>query len=397
MICLNPTGILGLKRTFTQKMNNGGEGTMKGIRKVVHVFTMMILIVGLVAACGKANTETTTGSAAQTPGASPAGGDKANALAGKKVALIMRQNLGTFSAQYVEGVKEQVTKLGGTVTVIPADGDLTKMASNLDAAVNQKFDGILLDHGTPDALQNGINKAVEKKIPIVAFDSNVKGPGIVALEQNDQKLAELTLEQLGKEAGGKGNIVKVWVAGFPPMESRQIAYKAFLDKNKDIKEIAAFGNAQNPALDTQAQMEAILKKYPNKGDITAVWAAWDEFAKGATRAIQQAGRTEIKVYGIDMSDEDLQLIQDANSSWVASAAVDPKDIGRIQVRYLYQKLHGDQTPEKVVLEPVFVSRDQLPKDKKVTTAELSQYVQGWGNSQQGYTDWLKEAEKQSGK
>ncbi|WP_372008446.1 sugar ABC transporter substrate-binding protein [Paenibacillus chitinolyticus] len=370
---------------------------MKGIRKVVHVFTMMILIVGLVAACGKTNTETTTGSAAQTPGASPAGGDKANALAGKKVALIMRQNLGTFSAQYVEGVKEQVTKLGGTVTVIPADGDLTKMASNLDAAVNQKFDGILLDHGTPDALQNGINKAVEKKIPIVAFDSNVKGPGIVALEQNDQKLAELTLEQLGKDAGGKGNIVKVWVAGFPPMESRQIAYKAFMDENKDIKEIAAFGNAQNPALDTQAQMEAILKKYPNKGDITAVWAAWDEFAKGATRAIQQAGRTEIKVYGIDMSDEDLQLIQDANSSWIASAAVDPKDIGRIQVRYLYQKLHGDQTPEKVVLEPVFVSRDQLPKDKKVTTAELSQYVQGWGNSQQGYTDWLKEAEKQSGK
>ncbi len=124
-------------------------------------------------------------------------------------------------------------------------------------------------------------------------------------------MAEQTLEQLAKDINGKGNIVKIWVAGFAPMERRQVAYQAFQAKYPDIKEVAAFGAAtQNTALDTQAQMEAILRKYPNKGDIAAVWASWDEFAKGAARAIQQAGRTEIKVYGIDMSDEDLQMIQD---------------------------------------------------------------------------------------
>jgi simple sugar transport system substrate-binding protein len=208
-------------------------------------------------------------------------------------------------------------------------------------------------------------------------------------------MAEQTLTQLSKDIGGKGTIVKIWVAGFAPMERRQIAYKAFIDSNKDIKEIATFGAATaNTALDTQAQMEAILKKYPKKGDITAVWAAWDEFAKGATRAIQQAGRTEIKVYGIDLSDEDLQMIQDPKSPWVASAAVDPKDIGRVQVRFLYQKLHGDQTPATVVLDPIFVSRDQLPATQ-VSTADLSKHVKGWGGSEQGYTDWLKQLESQS--
>ncbi|SDD61940.1 simple sugar transport system substrate-binding protein [Paenibacillus sp. UNCCL117] len=322
------------------------------------------------------------------------GGEAAanNPLAGKKIALIMQINLGTFSAQYIEGVKEQVQKLGGTVTVNPAEGDLAKMASNLDAAINQKVDGILIDHGTAEALEAGVKRALEKKIPVVAFDADLKVPGVTVLEQGDQKMAEQTLEQLAKDIGGKGNIVKIWVAGFAPMERRQIAYKAFQAKYPDIKEVAAFGAAtQNTALDTQAQMEAILKKYPNKGDITAVWAAWDEFAKGAARAIQQAGRTEIKIYGIDMSDEDLQMIQDTKTSWVASAAVDPKDIGRIQVRYLYQKMHGDETPEKVVLEPVFVSRDQLPKEQ-ISTADLSKHVKGWGGSEQGYTDWMKKAE-----
>ncbi|HBI04662.1 MAG TPA: LacI family transcriptional regulator, partial [Paenibacillaceae bacterium] len=97
----------------------------------------------------------------------PAGTTKQGDLSGKRIALIMQLNLGTFSAQYIAGVKEQVEKFGGKVTVLASDGDLGKMAANLDAAVNQHFDGILIDHGTPEALQNGIQKAVDKKIPVV--------------------------------------------------------------------------------------------------------------------------------------------------------------------------------------------------------------------------------------
>jgi simple sugar transport system substrate-binding protein len=367
-------------------------------KKLSFALLSIALAGSLLAACGK--TEPAASSSADKAASNASGGQAAagSSLAGKKIALITQLNIGTFSAQYIDGVKEQAEKLGGKLTVFNSENDLAKMSSNLDAAVNQKFDGILIDHGTAEALEAGVKKALDKKIPVVAFDATLQVPGVTSLEQGDQKMAEMTLEQLAKDAGGKGNIVKIWVAGFAPMERRQIAYKAFQDKYKDIKEVAAFGAAtNNTALDTQAQMEAILKKYPNKGDITAVWASWDEFAKGATRAIQQAGRTDIKVYGIDMSDEDLQMIQDQKSPWVASAAVDPKDIGRIQVRYLYQKLHGDQTPDTVVLDPVFVSRENLPKDKQVSTAQLADYVKGWGGSQQGYTDWMKELEKTAAK
>lgn len=318
----------------------------------------------------------------------------AHPLANKKIALIMQQNLGAFSAQYIEGVKEQVASFGGTTTVFTSEGDLAKMASNIDAAVNQGFDGILIDHGTKEALNQGVEKAIENEIPVVAFDAGVEVKGVPVLEQGDQKMAEMTLNKLKEDSNGKANIVKIWVAGFAPMERRQIAYKEFLTDNPDIKEVAAFGAAtQNTALDTQAQMEAILKQYPNEGDITAVWAAWDEFAKGAVRAIEQAGRTDIKVYSIDMSDEDLQMMQKEKSPWVASAAVDPTDIGRIQVRYLYQKINGESPSDQVVLEPVFVDTEKLP-NTTVTTNELHEYIKGWGASDQGYTDALKELENQ---
>lgn len=313
------------------------------------------------------------------PGTQSNGADAGTSAKAKRIALVMRQNVGTFSAQYIGGVKAEVEKNGGELTVFNADGDLAKMASNLDAAVNQHFDGILIDHGTAEALQQGADKAVKQNIPLVLFDTDIKLPGVPVVEQDDQKLAELSLEKLAEDNGKKGNIVKIWVAGFAPMEKRQITYDAFLKKYPDIKEIAAFGTASNnTALDTQSQMEAILKKYPNKGDITAVWASWDEFAKGATRAIQQAGRTEIKVYGIDLSDEDLQLLQDQSASWVATAAVDPSNIGYIQAQTVFKKINGEQVPDSVKLNPVLVKRDDLPKDKKVTMADLSQYVKEWG-------------------
>lgn len=375
------------------------------------LFSGIALIVALVlvlAACGnkEENNAGSSAPASETPSATASASassepsesaSSAEALKGKKIALVMRFNTGTFSAQYVDGVKKQVAKYGGEVTVLASENDLAKMAANLDSAVNQKFDGILVDHGDAAALTNGLNNAKAAGIPIVAFDSGLQAfEGITNLAQNDQQLAEFTLEKLAEEAGGKGNIVKVWVAGFPPMESRQISYKAFMEKYPDIKEIAAFGDASNPQLDTQNKLEAVLKQHPNKGDITAVWASWDEFAKGAANAIKQAGRDEIKVYGIDLSDEDLKMIQDPTSPWVASAAVDPTSIGTVQVRYLYQKFNGDTTDPVVQLEPVFVHRDALPKDKVITTAELSQYVEGWGSSELGNTEYLKELETSVG-
>jgi simple sugar transport system substrate-binding protein len=372
-------------------------------KQTAVVLSLMLALVLVLAACGKKEDNTASNSpSASAPASASASGNAAaadvEALKGKRIALIMRFNTGTFSAQYVDGVKKQAAKFGGEVTVLASDNDLNKMTANLDSAVNQKFDGILIDHGDPGALTAGVNKALAAGIPVVAFDSALNGiEGVTNLAQNDQKLAEQTLEQLATEAGGKGNIVKVWVAGFPPMESRQISYKKFQAKYPDIKEIAAFGDASNPQLDTQNKLEAVLKQYPKKGDITAIWAAWDEFAKGAANAVKQAGRDEIKIYGIDLSDEDLKMIQDPASPWIASAAVDPSSIGTVQVRYLYQKLHGDKTDAAVELEPIFVHRDMLPKDKAVTTADLAQYVEGWGQSDAGNTDYLKALEQASGK
>jgi len=311
-----------------------------------------------------------------------------------KIAAIMQMSIGTFSSQYISGLQEQVEKFGGGIQVYNADNDLSKMASYVETAITQNVDAILLDHGRADALQAPVEKAVAKGIPVVAFDSDLNIPGVTVIDQDDYSLAWKTLKTLAEDINGEGEIVTIWVGGFTPMERRHVIYEAFKKRYPNIKEVAKFGTAStNTALDTQAQMEAILKKYPNKGDIDAVFATWDEFAKGATRAIQQAGRSEIKVYSIDLSDEDLQMIQQANSPWVATTATDPAEVGRVQVRFAYQKIAGEKTPNIYSLEPHLVKRADLPNEQ-VSMNELNNYIQGWGQSNVAYSPWMKTLEKQ---
>lgn len=356
------------------------------MKKFYSFLVLALLTVVLVACQPKDESADVKDAAADTEA------NEDHALAGKKVALIMQSNLGTFSAQYIAGVEEQVKAFGGEVTVFTAEGDLAKMASNVDAAINQKFDAILIDHGTGEALNDGVTRAKDAGIAVVAFDATVEVEGVPVIEQGDQNMAKMTLEKLAADFNGEANIVRIWVAGFAPMERRKEAYDAFIAENPGIKEVATFGSVTaNTALDTQTQMEAILKQYPNEGDIDAIWAPFNEFAKGAVRALEQAGRTDIKVYGIDMSDEDLQIMQTENSPWVASAAVDPTDIGRVQVRYAYQLINGDAVDSVIRLEPVFVDQASLPEET-ITTNDLSEYISGWGASEQGYTATLKELE-----
>jgi len=310
-----------------------------------------------------------------------------------KIAVVMQMSIGTFSSQYISGVKEQVEKFGGEVQIYNAENDLSKMATYIETAINQKVDAILIDHGRADAIETPVKKAVEQGIAVVAFDNDLNVDGVTVIDQDDYSLAWKTLKTLAEDLNGEGEIVTIWVAGYTPMERRHVIYEAFKKRYPNIKEVAKFGTASaNTALDTQAQMEAILKKYPNKGDIDAVFATWDEFAKGATRAIQQAGRDEIKVYGIDLSNEDLEMIQQPNSPWVATTATDPAEVGKVQVRFAYQKLASEETPSIYSLEPHLVKRSMLP-DSTITMDELNQYITDWGQSTVATSPWMKALEE----
>lgn len=310
-----------------------------------------------------------------------------------KIALVMQLTAGSFYTTQIKGVQEQVKAFGGEVKIYDSQNDLAKMAANIELAVNEKVDGILISHGRADALEPSVKRALEANIPVVAFDSDLNLPGVTVLDQDDYLLAWKILRKIGEDLRGEGEIATIWVAGYAPMEKRQVIIEAAQKRFPNIKEIARFGNAtNNTALDTQAQVEALLTQYPNPGEIDAIFGTWNEFTRGALRALEQKGRTDIKVYGIDLTDEDLPLMQKEGSPWVAAAATDPAEVGRVQVRLLYQKIGGEDVSDVVFMEPVLVKKEDLPQEP-MKLDDLGKYVPGWGKTNIGWVPWMEQLAK----
>lgn len=314
---------------------------------------------------------------------------------GKQVKIKVIRKIGgdDHTAQFLAGAKQEGEAMGFTVDVYTANGDTAKFHDTIAQTLNEGYDGVIISHGDDEATYEDVKKLVDAGIPVVAFDSIDKLTeisGVTLTSQDDQALAKLALDKLVEEFDGEANIVYLWVDGFPPMVKRNSIYQDILNENQGIKELERFGVAtSDTSVQTQNAVSAMLNKYP-KGEIDAIFATWDAFAIGATRALSEAGRTEIKIYGIDVSNADLQLMQQEGSPWKYTAAVDPKLIGAVNMRILAKKLAGEDTPSTYALEAALISQEELQKSSDPVNMEsLANIIPGWGQSDAFEEDWMK--------
>ncbi|WP_017754446.1 sugar ABC transporter substrate-binding protein [Calidifontibacillus oryziterrae] len=311
---------------------------------------------------------------------------------GAKIKVIRKIGGDDHTAQFLAGAKEEGESLGFTVDIFTANGDTAKFHDAIAQAMQQDYDGVILSHGDDAATADDVSKLRDKGIEVVAFDSVselTEIEGVTLTSQDDEALAVQALDQLIKDTNGKANIAYLWVDGFPPMVRRNNVYQEVLSANPGIKELERFGvAAADTSVQTQNAVAAMLNKY-KKGELDAIFATWDAFAIGAARAIKEAGRNEIKIYGIDVSNADLQLIQEEGSPWVSTSAVDPKLIGAVNMRILAKKLAGEETPPTYDLEASLITQDLVQSSQEpVNMANLANIIPGWGQSEAFNEEWM---------
>lgn len=298
------------------------------------------------------------------------------------------------TAQFLAGAKQEGEALGFNVDTFSAVGNTAKFLDAIDQAANEDLDAVILSHGDDPATVEAAKKLRDKGIEVVAFDSTgdlAEIGGVTLTAQKDEALAQYALDELVKVHGPEANIVYLWVDGFPPMVRRNAVYQEVLKNNPGIKEIDRYGVANdNTSVDTQNAVAAMLTQYP-KGELDAIFATWDAFAIGAARALIEAGRTEVKIYGIDVSNADLQIMQEPDSPWAATAAVDPKLIGAVNIRIAAKKLAGEDTPDNFDLDAALITQEALAKsDEAVNMTTLADIIPGWGSSDAFEEAWMKD-------
>ncbi|PKH23662.1 sugar ABC transporter substrate-binding protein [Enterobacterales bacterium CwR94] len=308
-----------------------------------------------------------------------------------RVAVIRNLGSDDNTTQFVAGAIQQGKKLGFEVKTFLSQGDDARFQDLVSQAISQKYDAIILSHGKAPYAEGLVKRIVDSGIKVSVFDTPVSQPlpGVTVTAQDDASLAALSMGQLIKDFNGNAKIVKLWVAGFPPMERRQVVYEKLLKENPGIKQLESIGAVSTDVQgDTANKVGAILAKYP-KGQIDAIWGAWDAFSQGAYKALQENGRTEIKLYSIDVSNQDIQLMREKNSPWQQTVAVDPKLIGATNMRLVALKLAGEATPESYQFKAASLSQAQLNgQQDAVNMGNLNKIVPGWGESTDFVAPWF---------
>ena len=103
----------------------------------------------------------------------------------------------------------------------------------------------------------------------------------------------------------------------------------------------------------------------------AIFAPYDEITKGTVQAvIQNNMQSKVKVYGIDISNADLQVMTAADSPWVATSATDPAAVGAGVVRTLALQLAGQLNATTEQFPAVTITQKFLSDNSVTNVSEL---------------------------
>lgn len=269
------------------------------------------------------------------------------------------------------GQVEEIERLGGEAIALDAGRNDQTQISQIQTLIAQKPDAIIEQLGNIDVLDPWLKKIKDADIPLFTVDTATPHAINNTTSNNYNIGAELAL-QMVTDMGGKGKILVF--NGFYSVPVCKIRYdqmKYVLESfpNMEVIEPELRDVIPNTVQSAYSDVTDMLTKHGADSGVKGVWACWDVPMIGATQAIEAAGRTEVKTYGVDGSPEYVEMVADPKSPAAAVAAQQPYEIGRSAVHNVARYLSGQEVSPFTFVPAVLINKanasdlagDFLPK------------------------------------
>ncbi len=281
-----------------------------------------------------------------------------SASAPKTIAIVTPYMANATTKLVIDKFQEYGTAKGWNVTVTDTNADFNLLVSQIENAVTQKADAIVLGMGDPAQMTKGLDAAKAANIPVFGLDAGVADGVALNITSDNAQLGQISAKALAEAMGGKGNVIMFTHDPHPGVNARAKAAAAEFATYPDIKVIESKHIEVPGPLDfARSLMQDLLTSYANDGDINGVWAGWDEPAMGATQAIEAAGRTGIQVVGIDGTDfARAEILK--GGPFIASVAQDFDGMAKQLVEIVAAQLDG-KAPESdlVTIGGVLITKE----------------------------------------
>lgn len=259
---------------------------------------------------------------------------------------------------YSAGVKAGADEAGIEVIIVDQKSDQNAQVSGSLDLINQGISGLIVTPVQPSALPSTIDAAHDAKIPVVIADIGTAGDYDGYILSNNYNGGELAAQHVIAELGDKPGPHKVGVielhAGSVVGEERVAGFVDTISAN-DAFEIVSSLDGNDTVDGGFAAAQDMLSANP---DLAVIYAANDDSAIGAQRAMETAGKSVADGFfliGFDGSDGAQDLIEQGLMS--ATVAQDPFGQGKRAVETVLALLEGndpgyDDAAAKTVFFPV---------------------------------------------
>jgi len=359
-----------------KKMTCGGYKMMKSTyKKRVIAAIAGLALMGIVAGCSstapaantandtKAKTTVGTGTAAK----GVVDGKPVPSLNGKKIAVAVIGTDHNWDRQAYQGQIDRIKELGGTPIAVDGERNDQKHIADIENLITQKPDALIKQLGDTKVSGAVLKKVHDAKIPLFTVD-HPSEYSISNAQSDNYLIGEALARKIFEDMGGEGKIAVF--NGFSGVRVCGIRYDMLKYVAKDYPKIQFIEPELQEVIpgtveDARKKIQDLLLQYPTKGELKAVWAAWDIPSIGAAQAIDAAGRSEdIKVYGVDGDPVAVDAIADPKSAFAADMAQVPYKIGQAAVDSVARYLAGETVPKSVYVEPLLVTKDNALEAKK---------------------------------
>ncbi|MGR6898182.1 ribose ABC transporter substrate-binding protein RbsB [Rummeliibacillus sp. BSL5] len=279
---------------------------------------------------------------------SPNGDDSASKDSKKsnddmKIGLSVSTLNNPFFVTLSDGAKKEAKKEHVNLTVVDAQDNASKQASDVEDLIQQDVDLIIINPTDSEAVASAVESANDAKIPVITVDRSSDGGKVVAhIASDNVKGGEMAGDYLKSLIGDGAKVAELeGVAGSSAARDRGEGFHKVADKGLDVvkKQTANFNRSEGLTV-----MENILQSNP---DIKGVFAHNDEMALGALEAIEAAGK-KIKVVGFDATDDAVKSVK--SGKLAATIAQQPTEIGEIAVETAVKSLKGEKVEKNIPVD-----------------------------------------------
>jgi len=257
------------------------------------------------------------------------------------------------------------------------EDDRDSQVSEVEGFISRGVSGIALAPLDEAALVGPVNDAMSKKIPVVIFDSGLKGDNYVSFVATDNiKGGQLGGERLTEAIGGKGRVVLLrYAEGHDSTTKREEGFLAAMKAHPTVQVVSANQYVGTDVEEAYKRTESILSSY-RKPDgslsIDGIFCPNESSTFAAMRVLKDNGWAgKLHFVGFDSSDNLVKGLQDGTLDGLVIQ--DPVKMGYLAIKTLVAHIKGQPVERRIDTGVQVVTRENMeqPAMKELLHPDLS--------------------------